>query len=125
MGVPPYIFRRCPVISMLKTSYSIELAELILTYKRLRSSSKSFKEVAKKRIVLSTPILELSTPTLRAPILSTPTTIVNSNATNEQLLICSSIVVEENSFNTSHINLNTVAQVASTSARTKRVDNLS
>ena len=31
MGVPPYILRRCPVISMLKTSYSSELAELILT----------------------------------------------------------------------------------------------
>ena len=91
--------------------------------KRLRSSSESFKEVAKKKIVLSTPILELSTP-LSTPILSTPTTVVNSNATSDPLLVCSSIVVEENSINTSHINLNTVVQVASTSARTKRVDNL-
>ena len=47
--------------------------------KRLRSSSKSFKEVAKKKILLSTPILELSTP-LSTPILSTPTNVVNSNA---------------------------------------------
>ena len=91
--------------------------------KRLRSSSKSFKEVAKKKIVLSTPILELSTP-LSTPMLSTPTTVVNSNATSDPLLVCSSIVVEENSINTSHINLNTVVQVASTSARTKRIDNL-
>lgn len=91
--------------------------------KRLRSSSKSFKEVAKKRIVLSTPLLELSTP-LSPPMLSTPTTVVNSNATNDPLILWPSIVVEGNSINTSHINLSTVVQVASTSSRTKRVDNL-
>lgn len=31
MGVPTYILRRCPVITMLKTCYSSELGELILT----------------------------------------------------------------------------------------------
>lgn len=105
----------------------IEMADNVNVFcrskKRLRSSSKSFKEVAKKRIVLSTPLLELSTP-LSPPMLSTPTTVVNSNATNDPLILWPSIVVEGNSINTSHINLSTVVQVASTSSRTKRVDNL-
>ena len=31
MGIPSYGIRRCPVISIRKTCYSVELAELIMT----------------------------------------------------------------------------------------------
>ena len=31
MGIPPFVIRRCPVISFRKTTYTVELAELIMT----------------------------------------------------------------------------------------------
>lgn len=82
--------------------------------KRLRSSSKSFKEVAKKRVEISTARIELSTP---PPILT-------SQASDEPQQITSSIAVLEIPPITSHININTVVQVAPSSTRTKRTDNL-
>jgi hypothetical protein len=81
--------------------------------KRLRSSSKSFKEVAKKRVEISAARIELSTPL-----------ILTSEASDEPQQITSSFAVLEIPPITSHINLNTVAQVAPTSTRTKRTDNL-
>ena len=82
--------------------------------KRLSSSSKSFKEVAKKRVEISTARIELSTP---PPILIL-------KASDEPQQTTSSIAVLEIPPITSHININTVAQVAPTSTRTKRTDNL-
>ena len=75
--------------------------------KRLRSSSKSFQEVSKIRMKLSTP-----------PPLFT------SEPTDEPLLTPSSSVVRQNPSNTTHVNLSTVVEVAPTYARTKRMDNL-
>ena len=31
MGIPPFVIRRCPVISFRRTTYTVELAELIMT----------------------------------------------------------------------------------------------
>jgi hypothetical protein len=81
--------------------------------KRLRSSSKSFKEVTKKRAEISTARIELSTPLM-----------LTSEASDEPQQITSSFAVLEIPPITSHINLNTVAQVAPTSTCTKRTDNL-